>query len=68
MFNALIFMFLILVFLKLGGAISWPWWGILAPIWGPALGMVMFSVAFFVALVVLGLAVALRAFFTNGAK
>lgn len=33
-------LFLLFLGLKLGGAISWSWWWVTAPIWGPVLGVV----------------------------
>ena len=38
--------------LKLGGVIDWPWWAVLAPLWGP------FAIVFivFVILCIVGLA------------
>lgn len=37
---------LLFIGLKLGGAIDWPWWWVLAPLWGPlALAGVFFGLA-----------------------
>lgn len=33
-------MFLIFLVLKLTGTITWSWWAVTAPLWGPAVGVV----------------------------
>jgi len=40
----------ILGVLKLAGAISWPWWAILSPVWVPAAILMLLVVALFIGL------------------